>query len=206
MDKELLLEQIKRAPWLFAVAATSFILLFLCIGLLLGHDQPTVMTEAETETAAMPEHISFPQGFGMLADLVPFAGGVAPASPDVVPAAPNYSAPAPAGGAAAATPAAVGGVPVPHALEFRGDVWLSAQNSDNYTLQVMAARDEEVVKRFLAQQANRAAFAYFKQVRDGADWYVVITGSYPSIEQARAAAQDFGAGSKPFPKKMGDYQ
>lgn len=133
--------------------------------------------------AGVPGASTFPPGFGRLDDLVPFAGGVAP------------------------VPEAV--VTVDHAPEFRGPDWVAAQNADIWTLQVMAARDEEAVKRFLAEREDRVDFNYFVFPQDGSEWYVVTLGSFASRELAEGVATSKGIGAgegKAFPRRMGTYQ
>jgi hypothetical protein len=125
----------------------------------------------------------FPPDFGSLAELVPFAGGVAPVSVDVAPTL--------------------------HAPEFQDAAWVNAQDSGTYTIQVLAARDEEVVKRFLAGQEDRSQFVYFVYPQADGNWFVVTTGRFATHELAVsvAASRDFnGLSTKPFPRRFGVYQ
>jgi hypothetical protein len=94
-----------------------------------------------------------------------------------------------------------------HTPEFRDAAWLRAQNPDAFTLQIMAARDENAVKRFLVSRDDYARYNYFLYAQDGALWYVVTTGNYASMEQARGVADstDFGLPTRPFPRRFGLY-
>lgn len=126
---------------------------------------------------------SFPRGFGRLDELVPFAGGV--------------------------NPVAEGVVPVEHAPEFRSSEWVAAQNPEAWTIQVMAAREEDAVKRFLSEREDRVDFSYFLFPQDGSYWYVVTVGSFPSRELAEgiAASKGVGAGQgQGFARRLGTYQ
>lgn len=133
--------------------------------------------------AGVPGSSTFPPGFGRLDELVPFAGGVAPV-PEVV-------------------------VPVAHAPEFRGADWVEGQKADAWTIQVLAARDEEAVKRFLADREDRVDFNYFVFPQDGSEWYVVTLGSFSSREMAEGVAASKGLGTgegRAFARRLGIYQ
>lgn len=131
----------------------------------------------------VPGGSTFPRGFGRLDELVPFAGGVNPVAPGVV--------------------------PEEHAPEFRGGNWVAAQSADAWTIQVLAVREEEAVKRFLATREDRVDYNYFVYPQDGSNWYVVTLGSFPSRELAEGVAASKGLETgegRPFARRMGAYQ
>lgn len=131
----------------------------------------------------VPGGSTFPRDFGRLDELVPFAGGV--------------------------NPVAAGVVPVEHAPEYRGGDWVAAQSSDAWTIQVLAVREEEAVKRFLSGREDRVDFNYFIYPQDGSNWYVVTLGSFPSRELAEGVAASKGLETgegRPFARRMGAYQ
>lgn len=171
----------QRAPLFLFAALGSFLLLCLFLLLLSLREKEGLAAPVVTDVGALVK-TEFPRNFGQLADLVPFAGGVAPIAAQVV--------------------------PVEHAPEFRDMSWVHAQNADSFTIQVLAVRDEEAVKRFLASVPDRGRYVYFQSMLDGTNWYVVTTGSYATVELARGIAESgsFGTDTKPFPKRMGAYQ
>jgi hypothetical protein len=59
-----------------------------------------------------------------------------------------------------------------------------------YTLQLVGARKEQNVKQFIEKHALQEA-QYYHTKLSGKDWYVVVVGEYPSIEEAKAAAREF---------------
>ncbi len=172
----------RRAP-LFLVAALACLLLLCVAVLVLSLREKQTVPVPVAEEAGLPTAPVFPKDFGQLADLVPFAGGVAPIAAEVVPME-------------------------QHAPEFRDAAWLQEQNADSFTIQVLAVRDEGAVKRFLADRPDRERYVYFMSTLDGSNWYVVTTGSYASAELARGVAESgvFGTDSKPFPRRIGAYQ
>lgn len=171
-----------RSPLFMLAAASSLLLLFVSLLVLSLREREVIATPVHAETG-LPGAAVFPKDFGQLGDLVPFAGGVAPVAAEVV------SAPT-------------------HAPEYRDAAWLQAQSADTFTIQVLAVRDEESVKRFLADRPDRERYVYFMSNLDGNNWYVVTTGSYVSAELARGVAESgvFATDSKPFPRRMGTYQ
>ena len=170
-----------RAPLFLVAALGSFSLLLVFVLVLMLRDKEGLAAPVVVEVLTAAK-TTFPDDFGRLDDLVPFAGGVAPIAAEVV--------------------------PIEHAPEFRDADWVRAQNADSYTIQVLAVRDEEAVKRFLADREDRARYTYFLNPQDGSNWYVVTTGSFSSVELARGVADsgNFGLDTKPFPKRMGAYQ
>lgn len=173
----------RRSPLFLAATVGSFTLLLLFVVLLVVmHEKEAGLPTPVVQITESKKAVSFPDSFGSLASLVPFSGGVAPVAAQVV--------------------------PVDHAPEFRDDAWLRAQNSEMFTIQVMAAKDEEAVKRYLASRDDRSQFVYFLHPQDGSNWYVVTTGSFASVELARGVAEtrDFGISTRPFPKRMDLYK
>lgn len=171
----------QRAPLFLYAAAGSLLLLCLFVLLLSLRSNDGVSTPVVLESGPLAK-TDFPKDFGQLAALVPFAGGVAPIAAQVV--------------------------SIEHAPEFRDTAWVQAQNAESFTIQVLAVRDEEAVKRFLASVPDRNRYNYFQAVLDGSAWYVVTTGSYATVELARGIAESgsFGTDTKPFPRRLGAYQ
>lgn len=168
-------------PYLAIAGASAGVLLVLVMALVLQwRDAPAVPA---LTVAGVPGSSTFPPGFGRLEDLVPFAGGVAPVPEVVVAAA--------------------------HAPEFRGADWVEAQKSDAWTIQVLAVRDEEAVKRFLSGREDRVDFNYFVFPQDGGEWFVVTLGSFSSRELAEGVAAGKGLGTsegRAFARRLGTYQ
>lgn len=66
--------------------------------------------------------------------------------------------------------------------------WIWDQDPRHYTLQLLGARSEASVRRFLRAHRLAGKAVYFKTRRKGGDWYSLVYGSYPDREQARKAA------------------
>lgn len=177
-----MIRRVEGWPWLLVAAGSGAVLLLLVVALALQErEQP--LAPALAVTGAAPGNATFAPGFGRLDDLVPFAGGANPVA-DVV-------------------------VPVEHAPEFRGADWVAQQKPEAWTIQVMAARDEQAVKRFLGEREDRVDFSYFIYPQDGSQWYVVTLGSFATRELADgvAASKGLPAGEgNAFPRRFAVYQ
>lgn len=77
--------------------------------------------------------------------------------------------------------------------DVKGVEWVRAQPSDHSTLQLMALKDEQAVRRIIVRHRLTDA-AYFPVRRDGRILYVLVYGSYPSREAATRAAAELPAG------------
>ncbi len=89
------------------------------------------------------------------------------------------------------------------------EVFLMAQNSDFYTLQVIAASKKASLDAYVARQANRDSLYMYRGTREGKSWYVVVQGVYSSRESSLKArsslpSEQFKAG--PWPRKLSAVQ
>lgn len=169
-------------PWL-ALAAGGGALLLLLVAVLALQDRARPALPTLAVEGVAPGAATFAPGFGRLDGLVPFAGGANPVA-DVV-------------------------VPEEHAPEFRGADWVAQQKPEAWTIQVMAARDEQAVMRFLAEREDRVDFSYFQYPHDGAQWFVVTLGSFPTRELADGVAATKGlprGEGSAFPRRFAVYQ
>lgn len=78
-------------------------------------------------------------------------------------------------------------------------------DSSEYTLQLVGLSNEKAAHEFLAAQPNKKELLLFKSLRQGKDWFVVITGHYPSSAKARQAEQNLPESQKkasPWPREV----
>ena len=77
--------------------------------------------------------------------------------------------------------------------------------SDSYTLQVMAAGQLAGIEKFVAQQSNKNRLRIVTIARNGQPWYVVLTGNYSGLVEARQAISTLPeqqSRAKPWPRKI----
>lgn len=75
----------------------------------------------------------------------------------------------------------------------------------SFTLQLVGVSSEKAVREYLAVQPNKADLLVFKSLRNGKDWYVVVSGKYPSSAGARQAIQQLPESQKkasPWPREI----
>ena len=72
---------------------------------------------------------------------------------------------------------------------FKDAVWLLAQPSDRYTLQLVTVSSEASMQRFINRQRNPSDFAYYTLQRNGRTLYVVTYGIYASLAEANSASE-----------------
>ena len=83
--------------------------------------------------------------------------------------------------------------------------WILNQNSDKWTLQMMAAYDPEELLKFVANNSLRQRYAYYRTTRQGKDWHVLLYGQYSSQKAAINGLNSLPKKSrwnKPWPRQM----
>lgn len=68
--------------------------------------------------------------------------------------------------------------------------WINKQPSSNWTIQLLAFKDESKVKNFIDDYDLNSKAAYFIENKDGIKWYKLIYGSYDSKDKASFSRQN----------------
>jgi len=76
----------------------------------------------------------------------------------------------------------------------RDSAWLQKQSKDHYVVQLMAARDQQVLQQFIHDHALGSKAAVFSTRREGLPWHVLLYGLYANADVARATIQELPAG------------
>ena len=104
------------------------------------------------------------------------------AAPAVAAATVTGAAATSAGSATAATPTAstsAGGE--------SGESWLLVQDPQDYTLQLLATHDEDLIRAYLNKHQFTETVVYFAFQRNGKQWYAAVYGSYLDKSEAQDA-------------------
>jgi DamX protein len=109
---------------------------------------------------------------------------VQPATPRPPKAALPVSAPPKPVSKAAATPKPVQSEPIAAAPRFKREAWLLRQRPEAYSLQILAAGNEESVRRFARKHRLTTDVYYFKSQRNGRPWIALLLGIYTDRETA----------------------
>lgn len=65
---------------------------------------------------------------------------------------------------------------------------LQAMNNGNYTIQLLATRNYPIAQALLQEPGIKSPLYLYRTWRNGQDWYLVVTGEFASLSEARAAA------------------
>jgi DamX protein len=78
-------------------------------------------------------------------------------------------------------------------------------SANQFTIQLLGVSSLKAAKEFVSSQSNARDLLIFKTRRAGKDWFVVITGHYPSNAQARSAINQLPAVQReagPWPRQI----
>ncbi len=65
--------------------------------------------------------------------------------------------------------------------------WVKAQNPNFYTLQLASSTNAELIKKYFNDNNLTGKAGYYKNKREGEDWYALVFGAFPSVAAANAA-------------------
>jgi len=74
-----------------------------------------------------------------------------------------------------------------------GPDWVRERPADQFTIQIIAGNDLEALHRFARRVSMEKDVAWFNTRRGDQDWYALVTGEYPDLASARAAAAQLPA-------------
>lgn len=69
----------------------------------------------------------------------------------------------------------------------RKEPWILDQNSNHYTLQIVAGESLKTIEEFIANHKLFSDIAFYRSVRGGKPWYGLIYGTYPGKNAATSA-------------------
>ena len=125
-----------------------------------------------------------------------------PPAPDTLPEATEEPVSAQAGTPAAAPAASAPAGPL-------GPDWVRERPGDQFTIQIIAGNDLEALHRFARRVSMETDVAWFNTRRGDQDWYALVTGEYPDLASARAAAAQLPAAvrrNQPWIRTFGSVQ
>lgn len=83
--------------------------------------------------------------------------------------------------------------------------WYLQQPEDNFVIQLLAVTQQQVGNEFIAKHKLKSITNTYQTKRNGKVWWVVTTGSFANLNEAKQALQGLPAGvrkNKPFYKKI----
>lgn len=97
----------------------------------------------------------------------------------------------------------------PPADDVRNNAWVTAQDAQRYTLQLVGSSDRNAAIRYIRDRGLTNDAAYYATSRDGQPWYVVIYGNYADRDAAQAALLHLPPtlrAASPWIRQFGDIQ
>ena len=97
----------------------------------------------------------------------------------------------------------------PPADDVRNNAWVTAQDAQRYTLQLVGSSDRSAAIRYIRDRGITNDAAYYATSRDGQPWYVVIYGNYADRDAAQAALLHLPPtlrAASPWIRQFGDIQ
>ncbi|WP_083766814.1 SPOR domain-containing protein [Cellvibrio japonicus] len=149
--------------------------------------EPAIHVPAPTQVAAPPQPVAVPEH-----------------KPQTVPVAAEPK-PQPS----ASKPQAAAAKPVAATAGSAQERTILGWPASHYTIQLLGVSNEKAARDYIAAQPNKADLLMFKSKRQGKDWFVVITGRYPSTVQARQAMASLPSVQReagPWPREIGAIQ
>jgi len=125
-----------------------------------------------------------------------------PAAPDAVPEVPEGTRPA-----LVEVPAVTPAPPAPAGP--LGPDWVRERPVGHFTIQIIAGNDLEALHSFARRVSMETDVAWFGTRRGDQDWYALVTGEYPDLTSARAAAAQLPAAvrrNQPWIRTFGSVQ
>ena len=90
-----------------------------------------------------------------------------------------------------------------------GPDWVRERPAGQFTIQIIAGNDLEALHRFARRVSMDTDVAWFSTRRGDQDWYALVTGEYPDLASARAAAAQLPAPvrrNQPWIRTFGSVQ
>jgi len=86
--------------------------------------------------------------------------------------------------------------------------YLLSTNTQHYTLQLMGGNKERSIQHFVSKHGLDNSTYAFRAKRSGQDWYILVYGEYPSLQEAQAAVENLPdslkeENIKPWVRSMG---
>ncbi len=89
------------------------------------------------------------------------------------------------------------------------DDWIREQNPRSYTLQLASSTNPKLIQKYYRENNLTGEGGYYRNYRQGKNWYALVYGSYSSINEAKQAVETLPAELQkwsPWVRKFQDIQ
>ncbi len=94
-------------------------------------------------------------------------------------------------------------------LEYSPEEWVKAQKANHYTLQLASSTNKNLIHKYYIENNLQGKAGYYRNRRQGENWYALVYGSYSSVSLANAAVADLPEDLRkwsPWVRKLKDIQ
>jgi len=87
--------------------------------------------------------------------------------------------------------------------------WVRSQNGSYYTLQLASSTNAKLIEKYFSENNLSGKAGYYKNRREGEDWYALVYGAYPSVNLAKQAISSLPKDLRkwsPWVRKMSNIQ
>jgi septal ring-binding cell division protein DamX len=91
---------------------------------------------------------------------------------------------------AAVSPGAIKPAEAPQvntSVELDPKDWVHAQDPRYYTLQLASSTNERLIQKYFRENQLAGQAGYYRSRRSGEDWYALVYGAYPTVNDAKEA-------------------
>lgn len=76
---------------------------------------------------------------------------------------------------------------LPASFNLEPQAWVRSQNASYYTLQLASSTNARLIQKYFVDNGLAGKAGYYKNRREGEDWYALVYGAYPSVSLANKA-------------------
>lgn len=76
------------------------------------------------------------------------------------------------------------------------EAWVAAQKPDFFTIQLASSTNEALIQKYYNENKLTGKAGYYRSHRAGEDWYALVYGAYPSVQDANTAIASLPADLK----------
>lgn len=94
-------------------------------------------------------------------------------------------------------------------LEYGPEEWVKVQKPNYYTLQLASSTNKDLIHKYYTENNLQGKAGYYRNRRQGENWYALVYGSYPSVSAANDAVAELPTDLRkwsPWVRKLKDIQ
>ena len=74
-------------------------------------------------------------------------------------------------------------------LSVSPEEWVATQNPKYYTLQLASSTNKQLIDKYYQENELEGHAGYYRSKREGEEWYALVYGAYPSVQDAKDAIE-----------------